>query len=136
MMQASQHRIPDYLMVTSPDSVDIPFKGNRDLLLKPLVRAGRVKVGDVFINEAIQMSLAQNQHVIQTLPPNTANETLTNRIGFRCTHRRSDDLDPPPFGDLCETLAVLTVVVSDQKAGTRIVRRDFPNLLGDPEIAG
>jgi hypothetical protein len=96
MMQASQHRITDYPIVTSPDSVDILFKWTRDLLVKPLVRAGIVKVGDIFINETMQMSLAKDQHVIQTLPLDTANETLTNRIGFGSPHRRSDDLDTPP----------------------------------------
>jgi hypothetical protein len=74
--------------------------------------------------------------MIQTFPSNTADEALTNRIGFGGPHRCSDDLDPPPLGHPCETLTILAVVVSDKKPWAFIVRRCFSYPLGNPEITG
>ena len=62
------------------------------------------------------MSLPKYQHVIQTFPSYTPNETFADGIGFGGTHRRSDDFDSSCLRDLCETLPILPIIVSNQKA--------------------
>jgi len=95
-----------------------------------------IEIGDILANQTMQMSLLQDEHVIQTFSPDTAHEAFTDCVGFRSTHWRSDDLDSPPVRDLCETLPVLAVIISNEKTGSFIVRRCVSYLLGNPEITG
>lgn len=134
MMQATQHRITHYPMVTSSYSVDIRFRWNWYLLVKPLMKAGLIKIGHIFLNETIQMSLVKDHHVIQTFSLNTADEPLTYRIRFGRSHRCSDNLDAPPLRDLCETLSILAVVVSNEKTRSFSVGCCFSYSLGNPAL--
>jgi hypothetical protein len=100
-------------MVTFSRSVHMIFSGDWNLLVDTLMRSGVIEIGDILANETIQMSLSQDQHMIQTFSPDTANEALTNCIGFRGTHRCSDDIDSSCMRDLCKTLSIPAVVVSN-----------------------
>ncbi|MBI5958565.1 MAG: hypothetical protein HY866_07520 [Chloroflexi bacterium] len=47
----------------------------------------------MFANQASQMTLTENNDVIQALAPDTADEPLADGIGFGRTHGRFEDLN-------------------------------------------
>ena len=60
-----------------------PYFG-RDALTKPLMRSQFVMISDVVGDHAPHASLAQNQDVIQALPPDAAVKSLDERVGNSC----------------------------------------------------
>jgi hypothetical protein len=94
-----------------------------------------IKMRDILSDDTIEMSLTQNEDMIQTFASHTANEPLANRIGLRCFHRSLEDLDLTVLDDSCKAPSILLVIVSDQKAGSLSIGGGFPDLLGNPNIA-
>jgi hypothetical protein len=78
VMQAAQHgagdEIPNHLWV-GPS----PWLA-RDSLPNALVGPSAVEVFLVLLHQPIQMSLTQDQQVVQTLSPHTAQKSFTDRI--------------------------------------------------------
>jgi hypothetical protein len=57
-----------------------------------LMRTRRIEVVDVLVHQSSQMTLTENEDMIQTLPSDTTDEALARRIRFRCTHRYFENL--------------------------------------------
>src|SRR5262249_7392676 len=64
-----------------------------NLLVNPLMRAEVIEEADVIIDHPSRMSLAEDQNVVQTFTPKTAQETLTNRIGSRSLEGRVEQFN-------------------------------------------
>lgn len=72
-----------------------------------------IKEVDVFTNQPLQMSVAENDHVIQAFASDAADEALTHRVRFGRTYRYPENVDPPVFGYARESLSIFAVVVTD-----------------------
>jgi hypothetical protein len=70
------------------------IKESWNLLLDPLMGTCLVEVGYMRGRDAAQMALAQNEQMIQTFTPGTAQKLFTDRIRFRRMHRRFEQFDP------------------------------------------
>ena len=66
------------------------------------VRPGTVVVLGVRVQDALQMTPAENQHVVEALPSNGADPTLRERVRPRCSNRRLHHRDPFGPEDLVE----------------------------------
>lgn len=93
-----------------------------------------IKEGDIFTNQPLQVSVAKNDHVIQAFASDAANEALTHCVRFGRTYGCPENVDPPVFGYARESLSIFAVVVTDQKAGSFVVRGGFSHLLGNPDV--
>ena len=82
MMQAVQHWVADNRL----ELVSILSLGwaTRDQLPPPLVRPSVVEVGHILIHDAMQMSFAQDQDVVQALAAHAADEPFTDGIRPWC----------------------------------------------------
>lgn len=89
-----------------------------------------VEVVDVLPYQPSQVTLTENDDVIQTLAPDTADEPFAHRVGFRCAYRRSEHFDI--LGNTREVDAAFPVVVTDQKPWRFPKRRRSAPLLRDP----
>jgi hypothetical protein len=105
-----------------------------DALVYPLMRPRVIEVFNIFADCSMEMAIVQDQHVIQALASHTANEPLTNRIGFRRSHWRPQHLYPPVFCHTIEALPVLAIVVSYQETRAFFIGRGRSYLLRYPEI--
>ncbi len=54
----------------------------RNLLVDALVRSSVVEIMDVLLHDAIGMPFTEDDEVIQTFAPETAQEALADRIGL------------------------------------------------------
>ena len=77
----------NYWLLALSYSAHIFFPRVRNALVDPLVRSRVIEIGDILTDEPIQLSLAHDQHVIQAFASHTANEPLTDGIGFWSSHR-------------------------------------------------
>jgi hypothetical protein len=88
----------------------------RDLLREPLVRALGVEVGGVLGEHALEVTLAENEEVVETLAADAAEEPVADGIGARRLDRGADHSDADPGGDPVEEFAELGVPVPNQYA--------------------
>jgi hypothetical protein len=70
--------------------------------------------------------------VVQTLPSQRSDETLGDRVGLRCLHRRQDGLDADPGGARDEGGTVGTVTVPEDVMRLVAPRRGGDQLAPDP----
>ena len=82
----------------------------------------------------MQMLVPQNQDVIETFPPHTAQEPFTDCIRLGRTIRRLQNFDGCANGDTCEGLPILAIAILNQKARRLSERRRFAQLLGHPLV--
>jgi hypothetical protein len=68
-----------------------------------------VVIVEVFLQDAIQLATILDKHMIQALPPQAANEALTERIRPGCPHGRLQYLDTT--GHSCKPLPILAIPV-------------------------
>jgi hypothetical protein len=106
----------------------------RNRLLDPLMGSGLVEIGCIVAQYLVQMALAHDTYVIQTLAPHTPKEALRSRIGPRCLDWGAHNSDSRGLGDPGEGGSELGIVVPDQERRFLIVGRGFARLLGDPGV--
>ncbi len=87
-------------------------------LLYPLVRPGVIEVSLILLHHLLQMSLAQDEEEVQTLPSHTAQKALTVSIRFRCLIRCAQHLYPSPGSYRRERVSILAVIVANEKPRT------------------
>src|SRR6478672_7617705 len=92
----------------------------KDALAEALVRSRGVEVGCVFVRDAIEVSLVEQQDVIEKLPAEAADEPLGDRVHVGCSHRGLNDPNARPSGGAIEGSAVLVVAVTNQEFGNCI----------------
>src|SRR5439155_273618 len=61
------------------------------------MRPGAVVVGDVSVKDPFQVPPAQDQQVIQALPPDRAHPSLADGVGQRCRVHLVETLSPDVF---------------------------------------
>jgi len=109
-------------------------RGDRYLLRQALMRSVVVEVAHVLAEDVPQLGLAQDQEVIETLAPHTAEEALTGGVPARRPVCRPQCRDAGRRRDTGERLTVLAIVVAKQIPGAVGARRGLAPLLGDPGI--
>ena len=85
---AAQHR-------ATPNGADAHrlFWRNGALLLKTLMGAGHIVVVDIGLQHPAQMSLVQNQEMIQAFFPYGSHPTFSIRVDIGCPKGGANDLD-------------------------------------------
>ena len=111
-------------------------ESNGDALLDTLMWPGVVVVVNEFSDKAMQLVALENEHVIQTLPLEAADEPLAMGVGLGCTKWCSQLLDTAADGNGRESLAILAVAIADEGLGGNAPGRGFTELLGSPTIGG
>jgi hypothetical protein len=110
------------------------FTRHRHALAQPLVRPGRVAVGDVLAERPPQVRPAEQQQVVEARAPDTPEEA---RAGGVLPGRAVGRAPLPDAGrrrDAGEGRPVLAVAIADELAGTLIERGGLAQLLGDPGV--
>jgi hypothetical protein len=87
-------------------------------------------VAEVGGQDAAEMALAENKHVIQALAPDRADEALCEGILSRAERRREDFLDPHTLHSAPKLLAVDLVTVAQEIGGRGVVREGVHDLVG------
>ena len=129
-VKASKHRNSDDTCRIGPP---LERSRSRHALSDPLVGPCDVEIVEaVLIERALDVPLAEDDEVIETVAPDAAEKSLTNRI-----HERSVDCRPKNAhaGALCGTVEVgaeLAVVVTDDELGRGAEGRGLPELLRRP----
>jgi hypothetical protein len=106
----------------------------RDLLLDALMRPCLVKVRHISIEDAVELPLMEDQHMVQAFLSDTPQETFADSIGSGCMNRRFEDLDSARFRHTSKARPKLTVVITNQILGCLPIRGRFSKLLCDPRI--
>ena len=134
MVQAPEDRVSDYSLCSLHVFARHIVRRVWYPLIDTLVWTRVVEIRDVFADDAVQVSLTQDQQMIQAFSSHASNKPLTDRIGFRRSHRSPEDFNLSILSYAGETLGVLAVVVSDQKAWSFVIGGSLSDLLGDPDI--
>ncbi len=102
------------------------------------VRPGPVVVLSVRVQDALKMTPAEDQHVVEALPSHAADPTLRERVRPRCLNRRPHHLDPFGPEDLVERARELAVSISEEDVPVLEASgdREIPRLLSDPGRIG
>ena len=80
------------------------------------------------------MALAEDEQVVRAFATHAPQEALARRVGPRGPDGRAQDADPARGGEAVEARPVLTVVVTDEEARTRVKGRRLAQLLGNPGV--
>jgi hypothetical protein len=110
--------------------LDRPYVGR--ILLQREVSARAVIMGKVAGQETVKVPLAENEHVVQTLAPDRADEPLHERVLPRAVSRREHFEDPHAHEALPEGVAVERVAIAEEGGGRGVVRERLHDLLGGP----
>ncbi len=78
----------------------------------------------------------QDQQVIEALTPDTAEETLTDRIGKRGVIGCFENLDATCLRRPCEGHPKLAIIITDEILRTRAIGGGLPKLLRRPSVGG
>src|SRR5512145_2972590 len=79
-------------------------------------------IGEIAGQDAAEVSLAEDEHVIQALAPDRADEPLNEWVLPRALRRREHLLDPHALQAMPKWLPVDAVAVMQEKGGRRLVR--------------
>ncbi len=121
-MQAAEDRDADHLAVRRFGQA----QSARNALVNPLMGSSMVKVGDIFTYNAPQMTLTQDEHIIQTFASQIAQEPLAKRVRARRFHRGFQNVDIHPIRHMLELRPILAIIVPDEKARSLTKGRRFP----------
>jgi hypothetical protein len=102
---------------------------DRDSPTKPLMRAVRVEISESELSEnTVQVTLPQDEHVLEALPPGAAEKSLDHGIHQRCPYRCLDDPHARSFRHPIELGSVLVVSVTDDELRPLPERRGVAEL--------
>src|SRR5262249_39632743 len=106
------------------------------VLVEREVRADLMVVSEVVGQEAVEVSLAKNEHMVQALAPDRPDETLRERILPRAVWRREDLLGAQALHAVPKWLTVDLVAVAEEIGGGGVVRERVHELLSGPGGGG
>jgi len=130
-----------YLMVKSSDlrNLDDPAQLVRlngstleCVLIQRQVRAGFVIIAEIISQQAPQMVVIEDDHMIQTFATNAAHHTLHVAILPRTPSCCAHILDAHSFDSRSERFAVDSGMVSNHKTRRAVFRKGFDHLLSGP----
>ena len=91
---------------------------------------------DVDAEHALEVTAVCDEEPVQTLGSDSSDESLGDRVRFRRSHRRLDDMDPFAGEDRVEVAGELVIAVADQEAEPSRLLLERPGeltgLLGNP----
>src|SRR6267143_1269260 len=132
MMQAT-----DFGNLHDPARVgELDGPGVGRILVERKMSASAVIVLEVAGQDAAEVSFAENEHVIQTLAPDRADEARGERILPGAVGRREDFGDPQALHAVPKLLAVDLVAVAQEIGRCGVVRESVHDLLGGPVGGG
>jgi len=105
------------------------------MLAEALVRSNGVEVGAIFVENELEMTAANDQHVIETLAPNGAEDAFAVCVGLRREWRSVDHANTCALRDRVEENAELRIIVAEQKLRREIEGREVAQLLREPVLA-
>ena len=108
----------------------------RSILAKRKMGARPVIVSEVAGQDAAEVSLVENEHVIQALAADRADESLHERVLPRALRRGENLLDPHALYAVPKLLTVDAVAVTQEIGGRGVVREGVHDLLGGPAGGG
>ena len=117
MVKPAEHRCAD-----NARKISGPFEHAlyRNSLPNSLVRACEVEIAEaVLLQHVLEVPLAQDYDVIETVAPDAPEKSLANRIHERSLDRRPKNVDAGTGRGTVEVGAELVVVVADDELGAR-----------------
>jgi hypothetical protein len=93
-------------------------------------------VGEVAGQDAVEVSLAENENVIQTLAPDRSDQALGEGIVPRAVRCREDFGNPHALHSVAKLLAKHPVTIAQEIGRPRLVREGVHDLLGRPGRGG
>src|SRR5262249_22805243 len=93
-------------------------------------------VGEVADQDTAEVSLAEDEHVIQALPPDRADESLHERVLPRALRRGENFLDFHALHAMPKWLTVDAVAVAEEVGRGGLVREGVDKLLSGPDGGG
>ena len=106
--------------------------GFGNLLPDPLMRPGLVEVMDICVEYTLELLLMQDEQVIETLTPHTAQKPFTDGIRSWSLIRCFENLDPTRLCNPSEARPKLAIVLPKKVFRPLSIRRGFPKLLCGP----
>jgi hypothetical protein len=110
----------------------LDFSGNRSIAIEREMCPGSVVVFEVAGQNPNQVILVDDDHMIETLTSDRADQPFNERILPRGPKGGHDLLDIHVLNALPEVLAVNAVTISKQKAWCFVIRERFDDLLSGP----
>jgi hypothetical protein len=95
-----------------------------------------VVIGEIAGQDAAEVSLAENEHVIQALAPDRADEPLHERVLPWALRRREKLLDPHALHAMPKWLPVDAIAVAEEIGRRGLVREGVHELLSRPDGGG
>ena len=95
-----------------------------------------VVVREVASQDAAQVTLAQDEDVVETLAPDRPDETLREGILPRAAGSREDLVDPHALHAVAEGVTVDRVAIAEEVGGGGVVREGVHDLLSGPRSGG
>jgi hypothetical protein len=130
MVKPAEHRCAD-----NACKISGPFEHAlyRNSLPNSLVRACEVEIAEaVLLQHVLEVPLAEDHDVIETVAPDAAEKSLANRIHERSLDRRPKNVDAGTGRGATEIGAELAVVVADDELGSSAEGRGLTELLRRP----
>jgi hypothetical protein len=121
---------------------DPPRSGKLDrsevgcVLVEREVSTGLMVIGEVAAQDAAQVSLSEDEHVIQRLASDRPDQALSERVLPRAVWRRDDFVDPHALHAMPRWLTVDVVAVVEEVGRRGLVREGVHDLLGGPVGGG
>ena len=109
-------------------------RGDWNLLPNALMRSCLVEVGHIRIEHAVELPLMQDQQVVQTFLPHTAQEAFADRIGSWRMIRCFEYLDATCCRHTSKARPKFAIVITNQILRRLPIRGGFSQLLGHPGI--
>src|SRR5919106_5543299 len=106
------------------------------VLVEREVGSGLMVVGEIAGQDAAEVSLAEDEHVIQALASDRADEPLGERVLPRALRRRENLLDSHALHAMPELLTIDLVTIPDEVGGGGVVRESGDELLSGPVSGG
>lgn len=137
--------LTDVAMVQTADFGELhdpPCRENLDrpeigcVLVQREVRSRLMVIDEIAGHDAVQVPRVDDEHVIQTLAPDRADEPLRERVLPRALRRREHFVDAHALYAMPELLTVDLVTIPEEIGGSGIVREGVDELLGRPGGGG
>src|SRR6266852_1225 len=100
--------------------------------MKTLMWSCLIEIRDIGTQNTMQLLLAEDQHVIQALSPNTSQESFTDRIGSWRVIGRFEHLDAARRCDSSETGPKLAIMIANEVLRRLSIGSRLPQLLCGP----
>ena len=106
------------------------------VLVEREVGSGLMVVGEIAGQDAAEVSLAEDEHVIQALAPDRADEPLREGVLPRALRRRENLLDPHAPHAVPKWLTIDLVTITQEIDRRGLVREGVHDLLSGPVSGG